>query len=119
MAALLLLIGVFFSIGESLNNGLARTPPLGWRSWNCYWFDVNQTIMKEVVDALLDKSRTVNGVATSLAEIGYSDAGIDDGWQHCNYYQGLFHNNSAPNGWYVTPYFSDQTYTKIVSVPNK
>eukprot|EP01084_Bolivina_argentea_P007717 14491_1 len=86
---------------SSLNNGLARTPPLGWRSWNCYWFDINQTIIKDVMTALVDKSRKVNGIPTSLAEIGYNNAGIDDGWQHCNAYEKLFHNNSAPNGWPV------------------
>eukprot|EP01083_Nonionella_stella_P077545 211808_1 len=100
---LYLLVIVFLTIDNvlSLNNGLARTPPLGWRSWNCYWFDIDQTLIQNVMTALLDKSRSVNGIATSLAEIGYNNAGIDDGWQHCNAYEKLFHNNSAPNGWPV------------------
>jgi len=39
---------------------------------------------------LADRSRPVVGHAadkpTSLADIGYSDAGIDDGWQKCGSY---------------------------------
>ena len=89
------------SVVTSLNNGLAVTPPLGWRSWNCYWFDINETLIKDAMSGLLDKSRQVNGKSTNLAEIGYNNGGIDDGWQHCNYYENLFHNNSAPNGWPV------------------
>lgn len=101
MAVLLLLFAIYLSVVSSLNNGLARRPALGWRSWNCYWFDINQTLIKNAMMGLLDKSRTVNGVPTSLAELGYNNGGIDDGWQHCDYYQHLFHNNSAPNGMYT------------------
>ena len=36
--------------------------------------------------AMADKSRTVNGVPTSLLELGYSDVGLDDNWQECGSY---------------------------------
>lgn len=35
---------------------------------------------------LADRSRLINGKHASLADIGYSDAGIDDGWQKCGNY---------------------------------
>ena len=77
----LLFLGVFLSeYVSSLNNGLARKPPLGWRSWNCYWFDINQSLIQNAMKGLLDTSRTVNGKPTSLAEIGYNNGGIDDGY---------------------------------------
>eukprot|EP01084_Bolivina_argentea_P007720 14494_1 len=84
---------------SSLNNGLARKPPLGWRSWSCYWFEIDQPLITACIDALLDKSRKVNGVAKSLAEIGYNNVGIDDGWQLCDSSGKYFHNATAPNGW--------------------
>jgi len=35
------------------------------------------------MDAMVDRSRTVNGKPTSLADLGYSDVGLDDAWQLC------------------------------------
>jgi|EP01044_Picomonas_judraskeda_P017558 hypothetical protein len=40
--------------------------------------------MKAQMDAAVDKSRSVNGVPTSLAELGYDLIAMDDGWQKCN-----------------------------------
>ena len=56
---------------DALNNGLVRTPPMGWMSWMYYTTDVSEAIIK--------------GVADELAAGGYRDAGyeyvcIDDGW---------------------------------------
>lgn len=36
------------------------------------------------MDAVLDKSRLVNGQPTSLAELGFNWISMDDGWQRCN-----------------------------------
>eukprot|EP00483_Globobulimina_turgida_P008395 UN08412 len=102
MATLFLFFISFYlhiRITSSLDNGLARKPPLGWRSWNAFWFYIDQPTITACVDALLDKSRTVNDVATSLADIGYNNAGVDDGWQLCSDKGNYFHNDTAPNGW--------------------
>ena len=40
--------------------------------------------MVAVMDAMVDRSRSVNGVPTSLADLGYSDVGLDDAWQRLN-----------------------------------
>ncbi|KAI9182514.1 hypothetical protein LWI28_026105 [Acer negundo] len=45
-----------------LNNGLARTPQMGWNSWNFLACNINKTIIKETADAL---------ISTGLANLGY------------------------------------------------
>lgn len=67
----------------SLDNGMAKTPPMGWRSWNCYHGDVSAAKVEATIDAITDKSRKVGGVPTSLADLGYRHVGVDDGWQAC------------------------------------
>lgn len=50
---------------------IKNTPPLGWNSWNTFTKDINEALIKETVDATVEK--------------GYKDAGyeyviIDDCW---------------------------------------
>jgi alpha-galactosidase len=47
---------------------------------------INQDIIEGNMRGLADRSRLVGGKHTSLAELGYSDIGIDDGWQKCGSY---------------------------------
>lgn len=54
-----------------LNNGLARTPQMGWNSWNFFACNINETVIKETADAL---------ISTGLADIGYDYVNIDDCW---------------------------------------
>mmetsp|Transcript_17470 Transcript_17470/g.37878 ORF Transcript_17470/g.37878 Transcript_17470/m.37878 type:complete len:447 (+) Transcript_17470:3-1343(+) len=68
---------------ESLDDGLAQTPPMGWRSWNAYGGDVRDTLILSVADALKRRTRLADGVPTSFADLGYYRLGIDDGWQAC------------------------------------
>jgi len=65
------------------DNGKARTPPLGWRSWNLYGHNVNQPLIEGIMDGMLEKKRMVDGVPTSLCDLGYCDVGLDDYWQAC------------------------------------
>ena len=65
------------------HNGRAQLPPQGWRHWNQWNGAISQAIIEGNIRMLADRSRKVNGVATSLADLGYNDAGIDDGWQQC------------------------------------
>ena len=65
---------------RGIDNGLFwDSPPMGWRSWNCYGNRVNQTLMEAVMDTVARPYR--NG--RSLASFGYKDVGLDDAWQHC------------------------------------
>ncbi|KAF6143092.1 hypothetical protein GIB67_041160 [Kingdonia uniflora] len=56
-----------------LNNGLARTPQMGWNSWNFFACNINETVIKETADAL---------ISTGLASLGYKYVNIDDCWHY-------------------------------------
>ncbi|KAL9182100.1 hypothetical protein ACHAXT_012443 [Thalassiosira profunda] len=67
------------------NDCLAQTPPMGWRSWNQYGPNVSQSLMVRVFAGMVNRSRLDHyGVPTSLADLGYTDVGLDDAWQLCN-----------------------------------
>jgi alpha-galactosidase len=74
------------------DNGLAVTPPMGWRSWNLYGENVNQSLLEGIMEGMVSRKRTVDGVPTSLCDLGYCDIGLDDGWQSCR-------GNSKYNWW--------------------
>jgi alpha-galactosidase len=56
----------------ALENGLARTPPMGWNSWNKFGCDVNEKLLRGMADAML---------ATGLKDAGYEYLVVDDCWQ--------------------------------------
>ena len=60
----------------ALNDGVARKPPMGWRSWNAYFGEVSQQKMQQVMEEMVSKKRLVDGTPTSLADLGYTDVGI-------------------------------------------
>jgi len=74
-----------------IDNGKGVTPPLGWRSWNLYGANVNQQLIEQQMTGITSRSNMVNGKATSLADVGFSDVGLDDNWQACGSY--------GPNGY--------------------
>lgn len=55
----------------ALDNGVARTPPMGWDNWNATGCDVNETLVKETADAM---------VAAGMRDAGYKYVIIDDCW---------------------------------------
>lgn len=78
-----LVVILVFALAQGIDNGLGVSPPMGWRSWNCYGGNVWDARIRSVVDAMVNRSRTVNGVPTSLLDLGYNDCGLDDNWQAC------------------------------------
>ncbi|XP_078446533.1 alpha-galactosidase-like [Wolffia australiana] len=60
---------------SALENGLGRTPQMGWNSWNHFQCNVNEQMIKETADAL---------VSSGLASIGYKYVNIDDCWAELN-----------------------------------
>lgn len=70
IAALLLLAAA--GGADALENGLARTPPMGWNSWNAVRCGVNETIVRAAADSL---------VSSGLAAAGYEFIVLDDCWQ--------------------------------------
>lgn len=59
---------------------------MGWRSWNLYGAQVTQDLIEGIMLGMTSKKRTVDGVPTSLCDLGYCDVGLDDNWQLCGSY---------------------------------
>jgi alpha-galactosidase len=55
----------------ALNNGLARTPQMGWNDWNAYGCNVNEQLVEQTADAM---------VANGMKAAGYDYVNIDDCW---------------------------------------
>jgi alpha-galactosidase len=51
---------------------LAKTPPMGWNSWNKFGCDVSEQLIRETADAM---------VASGMRDAGYRYVVIDDCWQ--------------------------------------
>lgn len=78
LGALLLLL--LLDGAHAVENGLALTPPQGWRSWNQIGlFNTNQSAMEQIFELMAGRSFGPK----SLRELGYDRAGVDDGWQQC------------------------------------
>jgi alpha-galactosidase len=65
-------------------NGLAKTPPMGWNSWNKFAGKVDDAAVRSAADAM-----TSNG----MKEVGYLYVNIDDTWEGERDAQGNIHSN--------------------------
>jgi len=54
------------------DNGLARTPPMGWNSWNKFAGKVDDATVRAIADAM---------VASGMQKAGYVYVNIDDTWE--------------------------------------
>ncbi|KAG2482926.1 hypothetical protein HYH03_018204 [Edaphochlamys debaryana] len=62
---------LFARLATALNNGVGRTPAMGWNSWNYFRCNINETIIREVADAI---------VSSGLKDAGFVYVNIDDCW---------------------------------------
>ncbi|PKY57130.1 Melibiase family protein [Rhizophagus irregularis] len=87
------LFGLICIINETngLDNGLGRTPPMGWNSWNRFNCTIDENLIKQTADALVDYG---------LRDIGYKYLNIDDCWMGERDEQGYIHasNITFPGG---------------------
>ena len=60
----------------ALENGLARTPPMGFNNWNAVRCNVNEAFMKKIADFI--HTRVIEG--RTLQQRGYTYVNIDDCW---------------------------------------
>jgi alpha-galactosidase len=67
------------------DNGLARTPPMGWNSWNHFHGQVDDKTIRETADAM---------VANGMKAAGYLYVNIDDTWEGTRDAQGNIQTNS-------------------------
>ena len=54
-----------------LDNGLGKTPAMGWNSWNKFGCDINEQVIKSNARRMLD---------LGLDKLGYRYLNIDDCW---------------------------------------
>jgi alpha-galactosidase len=67
----LLLHALLASPTSAVNNGLARTPQMGWNNWNSLGCDVSQALLLDTSRVLLD---------SGLRDVGYNYVVLDDCW---------------------------------------
>nr|WP_062342982.1 lectin [Herbidospora sakaeratensis] len=60
---------------QALNNGVGRTPPMGWNTWNTFGCNINETLIKQTTDAM---------VANGMRDLGYQYVVVDDCWMDPN-----------------------------------
>src|SRR6185436_15543972 len=53
-------------------NGLARTRPMGWNSWNKFRTKIDDKLIREIADAM---------ASSGMKAAGYQYINIDDGWE--------------------------------------
>ncbi len=82
-----LVIGVLFITRESRGGevALAKTPPMGWNSWNCFRLEISDSIIRAEAEAM-----ATNGMKAA----GYQYIVIDGGWEGFHDEQGIFHPNA-------------------------
>ena len=73
LAVLLTGAGLVGSSGpaSALDNGVARTPPMGWDDWNSFGCNVSETLIRQMADTV---------VASGMAALGYQYVIVDDCW---------------------------------------
>jgi len=53
-------------------NGLAKTPPMGWNSWNKFRAEVSDKLVREIADGM---------ASNGMRDAGYMYVNIDDTWE--------------------------------------
>jgi len=74
MHKIIFIAAIFFPIliyGQKFNE-LAKTPPMGWNSWNKIGTGVNEKLIREAAEAM---------VKSGMKDAGYEYINIDDYWQ--------------------------------------
>nr|WP_246606388.1 ricin-type beta-trefoil lectin domain protein [Actinoplanes toevensis] len=79
-AAALLLVSAGLTVAggspaQALDNGVGRTPPMGWNSWNTFGCNINETLIRQMADAI---------VSTGMRDAGYQYVVVDDCWFNPN-----------------------------------
>jgi len=58
---------------KGLDNGLGRTPQMGWNSWNAFHCSIDQTVIQETIKAI---------ITSNLSTVGYVYVNMDDCWAY-------------------------------------
>ncbi|MDP4180634.1 MAG: carbohydrate-binding protein [Bacillota bacterium] len=73
---ILILVGIIATLLVNINvrawdNGIAKTPPMGWNSWNIFHENINETQIKQIADTM---------VSSGMKDAGYIYLNLDDNW---------------------------------------
>ena len=66
------LSGAIFAQENAASTGLARTPPMGWNTWNKFGCNVSDELVRGMADAM---------IKSGMKDVGYQYVVIDDCWQ--------------------------------------
>jgi alpha-galactosidase len=66
-----ILIELIWAQAVAPNNGLAKTPPMGWNSWNIFHENINENQIKGIADVM---------VSSGMRDAGYIYLNLDDNW---------------------------------------
>ncbi|MDG4808885.1 ricin-type beta-trefoil lectin domain protein [Micromonospora sp. WMMD1120] len=69
------LVGLRAPAAQALDNGVARTPPMGWNSWNTFGCNINESLIRTMADAI---------VSSGMRDAGYQYVVVDDCWFNPN-----------------------------------
>jgi alpha-galactosidase len=58
-------------LADQPDNGLVRTPPMGWNSWNHYHDQFDDATVRQMADAM---------ISSGMAAAGYKYIIVDEGW---------------------------------------
>src|ERR1700761_4132944 len=73
MSMAIIAVAVMPASGRALDNGLAKTPPMGWNSWNKFGCKgLNEKVVRETADTM---------VSSGMRDAGYQFVILDDCWQ--------------------------------------
>jgi alpha-galactosidase len=63
------------SAAQALENGVGRTPPMGWNSWNTFGCNISESLIRQMADAIVN---------SGLRDLGYQYVVVDDCWFNPN-----------------------------------
>ena len=88
-AGLILVLALFFRLAtptlRAQEPDIARTPPMGWNSWNHFEAKIDARTVRAQADAM---------VASGMKAAGYTYINIDDTWEGKRDEKGFIHPNS-------------------------
>ena len=64
-------LALFAAGAAAVNNGLAKTPQMGWNNWNTFACEVSENLLLETSRLLIDYG---------LRDVGYNYVVLDDCW---------------------------------------
>jgi alpha-galactosidase len=72
MRVLLCTLALSPTCTHGLDNGMGTLPPMGLSTWSVFRTNVNDTLIRQLADAM---------VSSGMAAVGFTSLLVDDGWE--------------------------------------